>query len=290
MGGVPLFPGSLPMTVGNVFFVDSGTGSNSNTGTNLDAPLATIDAAIGKCTASNGDLVIVFPGHAETLSGATSLVMDVAGVSVIGLGTGSLRPTLTYSATASIISVTAADCVLENVICVGAVDNIVTGISLGAAADGFTLRNVEMRDGASDEEFLIAISITAACADVTIDNFRFHGLGGGMTNCILLAGAADRFRLFNSFIRCDASDYLLDGVTAASVGVEIVGNRLINIDTGAGLAVGLHNSGTGFVANNHVANLKDTVAPFAGTGMAYSQNYGSNALNASGIILPAVDT
>jgi hypothetical protein len=289
MGGVPAV-GSLPATTGNYYFVDSAIGSNSNAGTKITAPLATIDAAIGKCTASNGDVIVVSPGHTETIAGATTLAMDVAGVHIIGLGTGSLRPTLTYSATASIINITAANCTLENVLIIGDVDNIVTGIALSAAADGTTLRNVEMRDGAANKEFLIAISIAAGCTDVTIDGFKFHGLAGGMTECILLVGAADRFTLINSFIRCDASAQVVDGAAAASVGVRLENNRMINIDTAAGLGVAFNNSSTGFLYNNHMANLKDTVAPFTGTGLAYSQNYGTNALNASGIILPAVDS
>lgn len=58
-------------------------------------PFRTVDFAIGECTASRGDIIYVMPGHAETYSDATSLNLDVAGVSIIGLGSGSLRPTFT---------------------------------------------------------------------------------------------------------------------------------------------------------------------------------------------------
>jgi hypothetical protein len=288
--GVPVIGSGpqIPVTTGNYYFVDSGN-VNANVGT-FQQPFSTIDQAINACVANRGDVVIVGPGHAETISGATSLAMDKAGVHVIGLGNGSLRPTLTYSATASIINVTAADCVMENLLIVGNVDNIVTGIALSAAADGFTLRNVEFRDGASDKEFLILMTIAALCSDVTIDGLVFHGLGGGMTDCIVAAGAADRFKIVNSYIRCDASDKIIDLSAAASVGVIIQGNLFINIDVTAGLGVVLNASTTGFVADNRAANLKDTVVWVSGAGMAYAENYGSNALNASGIILPAVDS
>lgn len=289
--GIPIIgSGQIPATTGNYFFVDSGhsKANITNQGT-IDFPMSTIDSAINLCTASEGDVIVVAPGHAETIAGATSLVMDTAGVQIVGLGIGSLRPTLTYSATASIINVTAADCSISNIILVSEIDNCVTAIALSAAADGFQLRNVEVRDNASDEEFLIFMTVATTCSDVIIDRLHYHGLGGGMTDCIVMAGSADRFQLINSFIRVDASDKIVDMSAAASVGVRIVNNELINIDTTAGLGVALHNSCTGFVANNHITNLKDAVAPFTGTGMAYSQNYGSNALNASGIILPAVD-
>lgn len=292
LGGIPAIAGgSVPFTTGSYFIVDSGhTGASTNGPGTADQPYSTIDSAIGACTASAYDVILVAPGHAETISGATTLVMDIAGVQVIGLGSGALRPTLTYSATDSIINVTAADCTLQNLLIVGNVDDIVTGIAASAAADGLTLRNIEMRDGASDEEFLIAISIAAACTDVTIDGFQFHGLAGGMSECILLVGAADRFKLLNSYIRCDASAQAVDGAAAASVGVIVKNNLVINIDTAAGLGIAFHNSSTGFVSGNHVANLKDTVVGLSGTGMAYCENYASNALGASGIILPAEDS
>jgi hypothetical protein len=111
-----------------------------------------------------------------------------------------------------------------------------------------------------------------------------------MTDCIVGAGAANRFKLLNSYIHCDASDKIVDLSAAASTDVIIRNNMLINIDTAAGLGVVLHASSNGFVTGNVCANLKDTVVWVSGAGMAYAENYGSNALNASGIILPAVDT
>lgn len=289
--GMPVLPSAAGlMTTGSVFFVHSGTGSSGYDGKTPDRPKATISQAVALCTASKGDVVFVMPGHAETISGATSLVVDKIGVSIIGLGTGTLRPTLTFSATDSIVSITHASVTLQNLLLIADIDNLVTGISLGASADGCTLRSIEMRDGAANKEFLIAVAIAAACTDVTIDDFAFHGLAGGATGCIEAAGAADRFRLLNSFIRGQFSSQMVDLSQAASVGLLIRGNTLINIETGAGLGVAMHNSSTGFVADNRITNLKDTVVGLSGTGMAYAENYLSNAVNASGIILPAVDS
>ena len=287
--GIPLIGSgpTIPVTTGKYFFVDSGNPA-ANIGT-FNQPNTTIKAAVTQCVNNRGDVIIVGPGHAETISTATSLTLNKAGITIVGLGNGSLRPTLTFSATASILNVTAANIKMENILIVGAIDNIVTGFALSAAADGFTLKNVEVRDGASDEEFNILMTIAALCSDVTIDGLIFHGLAGGMTDCIVAAGAADRFKLINSYIRCDASDHIADFTAAASVGVIIENNRLINIDAAAGLGIGLHNSCNGYVSRNYVTNLKDTVVGITGTGMAYCENYMSNALNASGIILPAVD-
>ena len=87
--GMPVIGGAYS-TTGSVFFVDSNTGSNGNSGADKDHPFADIDYAIGRCTASKGDIIFVMPGHSETA--ATQITCDVAGVSIIGLGRGGNNP------------------------------------------------------------------------------------------------------------------------------------------------------------------------------------------------------
>jgi hypothetical protein len=80
---------------GKVFWVSNATtlqvgekgGSDGNKGT-FNAPFGTIDYAIGQCTAGRGDVIFVKPGHAETISAAGSIACDVAGVAIVGLGSG----------------------------------------------------------------------------------------------------------------------------------------------------------------------------------------------------------
>jgi len=84
---------------GDVFFVGNSTvpqrgqvaSSDSNPGT-FNRPLATLSAALGKCTANRGDIIFVKPGHIETLTAAGGITQSTAGVSVIGLGTYNTRP------------------------------------------------------------------------------------------------------------------------------------------------------------------------------------------------------
>jgi hypothetical protein len=81
------------VTTGNIFFVDSGsaTGANSvGAGQNPDAPFLTIDYAVGQCTANNGDIIYVMPGHAEVVAAAAGLDLDVAGITIVGLGSGAV--------------------------------------------------------------------------------------------------------------------------------------------------------------------------------------------------------
>lgn len=60
---------SLDAFVGNRYYVDpsSGVGDDSNTGLSKTFPLATMQAAIDKCTANNGDVIVRMAGT-ETVS------------------------------------------------------------------------------------------------------------------------------------------------------------------------------------------------------------------------------
>jgi hypothetical protein len=87
---------------GTAYFVDSGaTGAaDTRSGTSWATCLATIDGAINKCTANQGDVIFVAEGHTETYTTTgAKFTADVAGITIIGLGTGSNRPTISYGHT-----------------------------------------------------------------------------------------------------------------------------------------------------------------------------------------------
>ena len=91
---------------GNVYWVNNSgvnpdggaNGSDSGKGTYL-RPFSTVDYAIGRCTANRGDIIMVMPGHAEDVGSASAITSDIAGVAIVGLGTGAKRPTFTFTAT-----------------------------------------------------------------------------------------------------------------------------------------------------------------------------------------------
>lgn len=279
-------------STGARLYVHSGTGTNgAGYGFSPDAPLATIDYAVGLCTASKGDIIYVMPGHAETLSTATALVLDVAGIRVIGLGFGTLKPVLTFGATDAILSITAANCWVENLRLLGNIDNIVTAISLGASADGAVLKDVELVDGATNKEFLVGIAIAAACHDVTIEGCKFFGLAGGATAAIALAGASDRFVFRNNYVAGTFSTGLLDASAAASANIAIHDNFLVNRDTGAGLVIKGHATNTGFACRNFLCGSKNNTETFNTPGTLHvAENYGTDVAAASGILTPATLT
>ncbi len=113
--GMPVLGSGGVLTTGNIFFVDSDTtyGSNSNSGETPTDAFATLAYAISKCTASNGDIIFVKEGHAETIT--TQIAANIAGVTVIGLGESDKRPTFTVSSSVRMLYVTGTDCKFYNI-------------------------------------------------------------------------------------------------------------------------------------------------------------------------------
>jgi len=91
--GVPI----VNSHAGKVFWVDSNGGSNGNKGT-FDRPFSTIAYAVDQCRANKGDVIYVKAGHSESISTA-DIDVDVNGVSIVGLGAGSSRPTILFTGT-----------------------------------------------------------------------------------------------------------------------------------------------------------------------------------------------
>ena len=188
--GVPVLGTGGDVGTGNVYFVDSGVGNDSGSGT-FDKPFATLDYAIGRCTASNGDRIFLKEGHAETVSAAGGIAVDVIGVSIIGIGKGALRPTFTFSATASTMTMSAASCSIENVIIKPSIDSVVSPIVVSAAnvTIGRPGTEVQFEDASDTVEMVRAILTTAAADNMTV-NARYLGRTGGnaCVNAIRLVG------------------------------------------------------------------------------------------------------
>ena len=167
-------------TTGEVFWVGStavsggvaGKDNAGNRGNNAQTPFATVDYAINQCAAGRVDTIVGLPGHAETISAAAGAVFDVAGVRLIGLGEGSLRPTITFdTAVGADIDIDAAGVMIENILFLGGVDALTGPIDVNAA--DFTLKNCEWRDSTGQVTDCI---VTDANADrMLIDGLRYVG-------------------------------------------------------------------------------------------------------------------
>jgi len=140
-------------TPGRVYWVDYDTGvDGAGYGWNPGAPFKTIDYAVGNCTHDDHDMIFVLPGHAETITGAAGIVLDIRDVHVVGLGEGSSRPTITFNGggvdTAVDIDFDADDVIVENIRFVNTEDGALAPLDINAAY--CEVRNCYFEDDGTD--------------------------------------------------------------------------------------------------------------------------------------------
>ena len=195
--------GGSRVITGNVWFVDSGAangGDSAAHGKSPDKAFLTLDYAIGRTTASNGDVIYVLPGHAETI--AAVIAVDVAGLSIVGVGEGYARPQITGNFVGDTMRISAANCVVENLVFnestaaatanidVTAADNKIIGcrfdlgatdldnITVGASADRLQILGNIFEVSANGPDS--AITVEGAADSMVIQGNHFNG--GSSTN------------------------------------------------------------------------------------------------------------
>ena len=280
----------LANTTGAVFFVHSGTGSDAaGSGLSKDSPFATIDFAIGKCTASKGDLIFVMPGHAENVTTVTGINCDVAGITIFGLGSGADIPTVSFTAAAGSITVGAASVTIANLkLVANFATGVTAGVTIAAAGDDCTLSGILFRDTLATTEFLLHVTVATTVLDLTIENCSFVTLAGSLTNSILFAGTTSNVVIQNNHFFVDSSDSVIDHLVAAATNILIRGNHIVNQDTGAaGYVIDCHASSTGMAIDNRGAYNKVDAEMTKGAAMWWVENYFSNTIAQSGLLEPS---
>ena len=307
--GVPLAQ-SHP---GEVFWVNNSTvlakggvgGSNGNDGSYL-RPFSTLDYAVGKCTAGRGDVIMVMPGHAETIATAGALALDVAGIAVIGLGTGSARPTFTWSVATATATIAASNISLYNMIFVGAAaTTFVAALFVNTnavVAKDVCIDSCEFRDASATTGFVAGVTLgtTAAQADgfTFTNNKVFRTLTSPPAASTAVVGGAaysritfDNNLLINNTVNNNIALGIAFGANAQKH-LSIKGNRSQSVNTGttAGeLFSGGATSSSGLVSGNHCWHLASSglIGPVS-TKLGFVENYCSitGAADKSALINP----
>ena len=228
--GEVILSASLPATNGKYFFVCNATGSggsDNNKGTDPRKPLSTIDKAINLCTASKGDVVVVMAGHAEAVT-SSSIACDVAGVTFLGLGNGSNKPTLTFSATDSRVNVTAANCTFQNFRCTAGIGDVVTAFLHATAAQNTRYLDIEFTASSTfnfiNQYTLGAANISDGCRWER--NYVRTADAGQLALCVTAASHVDLKFYDNTVIHAAAAAGLLTGGAADFLGIDVRGNHV----------------------------------------------------------------
>jgi hypothetical protein len=307
----------VPVTLthpGKVFWVSNSTvqlpnqkaGSDSNKGS-FNEPFATIDYAVGRCTAGRGDIIMVKPGHAENVSAAAGIALDVAGIAVIGLGIGSSRPTITLdTANTATITVAANNVSVKNILFKANFLNIATCFNIVNAqvANDFTVDGCEFRDNSVILNFVACVKVgtTANIADgLTLVNNRVHAaiLTTVPANQTFLVTASiiDRLNVSKNIVIYPKD--LADTATLIAAGALDLTNAVVDgnytfrpATSSTGHLISSSSTAcSGFIANNYVHHLDATAGLIIPTGTKFSffNNYSmvTGAADKSALINPA---
>lgn len=274
---------------------------NQNNGT-FDQPYASLAYAFSKIVANRGDIIMLKPGHTESIASATALALSVAGVTVIGLGDGTLRPTITFTtANTATIAVSADNICFQNCRFVANFLSIAAPFTL-STAKGFKLQGCEFKDTSGVLNFLNIVKSTGAANTIdgiTLTDNTWNGLGTTSVNSFLLsANDIDSATIQRNTIK-------LARTAVAAILATITAGVLTNLDVGDNKCVSAQTTTTGgslinvggttssgFVYRNYVQTLTTTTDLLFTTsvGLSAFDNRVTGVIGASGFLIPAADS
>jgi hypothetical protein len=296
---------------GQVYWVSNATptlpgqigGSDGNPGT-FNAPFSTLEYAITSCTANRGDIIFIKPGHAETISSATALAFDVAGIAIVGLGAGTKRPTFTLNTAATTtIAVSADNVSISNCRFIGNFLGITSAFTVAAAAY-FTIDNCSFTDTSAILGFLSAVKTTVS---VNSDFLQ-------VSNCFIKSDATTKsvapIVVLNTMTGLTLTDNVVIQTVAQNnvsqflshaalvmTAALITGNKIYSVNTdsatGAFLVTTSAITGSGIIQGNVVRGL-DVAGALMITAAAVQYGLFNNLyigdVGFSGFVLPAIGT
>lgn len=281
--------GNIAPGVGNIWYVDSGVGNNNNSGKASNAAVATLDDAVGKATANNGDIIYLLPGHAETLSADSAVDIDVAGLTVISVGQGGDRATFTLdTAVTADFKLAAANTVIINLLFVAGL-NALTGPIEVSAAD-CQIIDCEYRDSTGVDT--IDVVVTTAAADrLLIDGFRYVFDGDGTLQSVInILTGCDQVEIRNCFLVADADLGPIE--VGQATNVDIHHNVIDCVENTNDVCITLGSTSTGMVHHNMLKLATDGQVTWitAVNDCALFENYGVNADAETGGVIGTVST
>jgi hypothetical protein len=279
--------------IGDVYYVGSTWGHDSpgNYGGTWDQPFATIDFAIGQCTANHGDTVYVLPWHAETVTSA--ITADVAGISIIGLTNGRNMPTLTPNGAIDALTITASDVTVAN-LRFGEPGTDEQTADINITGDRVSILGTEHQgsQAGSTENKVSIITITATAFDILLDGVRIHNKTTALSGAaILIEGVSERVEIRNCAV-FDSIGMALGALGDGGAALQCyIHHNIFQCAQADDVCVEFGHNSTGVFAYNFVAGRDTTIADniIEGNAMDFVENYIVEEAILSGLLHPAVD-
>lgn len=283
---------------GNTFYVDSAV--NAGSGRSPAEAVGTIDAAVNLCTASQGDTIVVLPGHSETIVAAAGIACDVAGVTVVGLGTGNQRPAVNLGTlTTATVAVSAAGVAWYNMRLLSTVADLVTAFNVTAA--GFSMIGCELGDSAVDLNMLSAVKATSTtdgnANDITLIGNYFRSQDAATLGFFIHAGDVLKATIEDNIIVSEGTGLATIFTSATGKDIRMLScrrNRLSSKATAGNLAWSNDTASpnnSGIISDNYIGHADVTgghvLGVVGGCRMFNNLSVSTDAL--SGFVIPAID-
>lgn len=261
--GLPLFqsnPGQVYWVSNNANLIPGVVGgADGNPGT-FQRPFATLQRAIDLCDHQTGDVIMIKPGHMETISSATALLLNKNGIAIIGLGSGCCRPTFTLNtATTANIPVRSGGISIQNCLfqanfaaivslftgatasvtaSIAATTMTVTAVGSGTLYPGANIMGTGVTNGTiivsqlsgttggvgtyqvSQSQTVASTTITSGTWDFNLENCEFNDLSSTLNFVALVTGNATSNSMDG--LRFVGNKVKSLGTTAATTAIKIL--------------------------------------------------------------------
>lgn len=225
--------------------------------------------------ASRGDFILLLPGHTETITGAAGIALNVAGVTIIGLGNGSLTPTITFTtAITAQMTWTAANVTVQNVKFVVGFDAITAMISITGAYATLLDCTVQTNTGAFGA--VLGILTAATATGLRIERCRFLGPAtnsGTTTTAQIKHEVGIDYVIKDNYFTGKMTQSILNATTV--LGGLIDSNRFV-VATGT-KAIAMEAASTPFITNNRINVPSGTTPIIAAAGFVAGNVYSAAA-------------
>ena len=271
-----------PMGTGKIRYVDSNVNIEGS-GLTVDTAFDTMIEGINSMTADRGDVLYVIQGHVEdgVVGTANMWQASVSGITIWGLGEGSLKPRFDFNFTSNTCLVTAANVRLHNLRFRPSISAVAEGVLVTGDNVRITKCDFGYPEAAADE-FAIALQVGTSTGGVVEDNFFDSGAQAGVT--AITFEAADNLIIRNNRIYGDSSTAHINNALEISDRFLIEDNVLWQGDTAAlnnQPVIEIMNSSMGISRRNYAAcNLAFNTA-FVGDHVYNFGNYYTEQIGAT---------
>lgn len=269
-----------------IWFVDSGNTNTNRDGRSWEGAFTTLMAALTGGVVV-GDKILLAPGHAETITGAAGVLVNIAGVHIVGTGNGRRRAVFNYTtAVGASFDITAANVTIENVVFTPTgIDAVTAAINISGA--DCTLIGCEMQHATATGQAVLGILTTAAADRLRVIGCKFYGTTDAGTNAAIRIvggdGAEIRDCVFSGAYASGTGP--IENVTTACTNCIVRGNSIQNLTASNTKAAVFVATSTGQISRNDMQILSGT-APITGAAISWvGGNYYGASIGALGVLI-----